>query len=80
MEPRQAVLFVDHGKRPLLPTFIVELEQTSFVLTQEGRQVKMSDATEMVLAPILFPDLPQRFSATGETNPQEANNSAKSQT
>jgi len=66
LELDQAAIFVDHGKRPILPTFLVELRGTAFVLTHEGRPREMEDACEMILNALLFPDLLQNVAMSAK--------------
>lgn len=56
-----SAVFVDRGNKPLLPTFMVDLSGTAFVLKYEGRTISPEDAVEIILDPLLFADLPQTF-------------------
>lgn len=58
-----ATIFVDYGNGPKLPTFLIDLNGTSFVLTCERRPIRMQEATERILDSLLFADLPQTFPA-----------------
>jgi hypothetical protein len=64
-KPSTPAVFVEYEKRPVLPSFMINLLGTSFVLTYDGRAIEMS-AREQILAPLLFPDLPQRFASSGK--------------
>lgn len=61
-----AAIFVDHGKRPILPTFLVELRATAFILTREGRPIEMEEASEIILDALLFPDLLQTIAVSSK--------------
>jgi hypothetical protein len=67
LDQEQATITVDHGDKPSLPTFLVQLEGTSFTLSHEGRSVGLEDACERILSPLMFPDLPQYFPLSSKT-------------